>query len=134
MPLDSSWKSCIHNITKRNPKQMEVFSPRTQNNQKSLHPDRKDRYLHDYDRMKGEEIHNERSLLAQNLLSHAGLQCVRLDNSNTACHANEVAECPIQPVCPQRDPAHLQGGASGERKEQNSGAASSNPSPACMMV
>lgn len=37
-----------------------------------------------------------------NLLSHVGLQRVCLDNSNTACPANEVAECPIQPVCPQR--------------------------------
>ena len=64
--------------------------------------------------MKGEDIQNERSLLAQNLLSHEGLQSVHLDNSNTACHANEVAECPIQPVCPQRDPRPLQGGASGE--------------------
>lgn len=63
-----------------------------------------------------------------------GLQSIRLDNSNIARHANEVAERSIESAQPWRDPAHLQSGVSGEWKEQNNRRASSNPSPTCVMV
>lgn len=62
------------------------------------------------------------------------LQSNHSDNSNLACHANEVAECLVESVWPWRDPTQLQSGASGEGTDQHNCAARPHPSPAAVTV